>query len=296
MRRRVVPRRTIATLAVLVACALSTRPASALDVRAMAIDHFATLGMCGGGDRTWSEMIGNWYSMMAVQGHTLSGFTIDGNFNRGLLCDPDTGLAGCQDFNYVDGAKAVMIGLHGASRQGRWRGTMLSNGGPAINDCYIEAPDASGHGEFFVGDNDAEFLHLSSCQGMTDHDLPNKWRLFEDPVDSPKNGRRLHEATGFHGMMGIGPGYDSDYSMFAITAQFVSIKDAWMDTMHHPNMENQKCPVAYAIGTSTKDCFHRIDNETYKNVFSDPGPINTYCYYYYDKCDPAAGSPFTPPQ
>jgi hypothetical protein len=69
-----------------------------------------------------------------------------------------------------------------------------------------------------------------------------------------------------------------------------------MDTMYHPEMENVKCPVAYAVGTSKNNCFNRIDSENYYNVLSDPSAINYYCYYYYDKCHPAEQGPFTPPE
>jgi hypothetical protein len=296
MKKARVPGLSAAALAVLGVALLAPRPAWAgLEVRALAIDNFQS-GQCGGGDRSWSAMIGNWYYIMPLFGHTLSGFKIDGDFNRGLLCDPDTGLAGCQDQNYADAADVVMIGLHGADTGTHWRGTLRKNGGAAVNDCQIDAPDAPGNGELFLGDVDAEFLHLSSCNSMDDGNMPNVWRMFQDPVDSPVNGRRLHQATGFHGMMGIGDSYHADYALFAFSAQYGSIKDAWMDTMYHPEMENVKCPVAYAVGTSKNNCFTRIDNESYKNVYSDPSAINYYCYYFYDKCDPALEDPFTPPE
>jgi hypothetical protein len=296
MKNRRFPRVAATALGALVAAGAAP-PASAgsLEVKAFAVDNFTT-GQCGGGDRTWSEMIGNWYYQMAFFGHTLSGFKIDGDMNRGRFCDPDTGLSGCEDYNYVDSADVVMIGFHGGDTGKHWQGLMRKNGGSSVNDCYIDAPDAPGNGELFLGDMDAEFFHMSSCNSMDDNNMPNVWRMFEDPVDSPVNGRRLHQATGFHGMMGIGSSYDIDYFLFGFAAQYASIKDAWMDTMYHPEMENVKCPVAYAVGTNKNNCFTRIDNETYKNVYSDPSSLGYYCYYYYDKCDPAAEFPFTPPE
>jgi len=187
-----------------------------------------------------------------------------------------------------------MIAFHGSKKGGHWSGSMREP--TADGDCRIAAPDHTGHGQLFLGDKNAIFFHMSSCQSMTDVNLPNTWRFFEDPVDSPHNGRRLHQATGFHGMMGIGPGYDADYLAFALAGQFESIKDAWMDTMYHPNMSNQKCPIAYAVGTGKNDCFDRIDNETYHTVFSDPAGTEEYCYYYFDGCHPVAAGVFTPPQ
>jgi hypothetical protein len=50
-----------------------------------------------------------------------------------------------------------------------------------------------------------------------------------------------------------------------------------------------------AIGTSRNDCFNRIDNEQYDNIFGDPAGNNTYCYYFFDQCDPACDDPFDDP-
>jgi len=274
MRRMCSPRAT-AGLALWALALVAARPASAqLNVQAYSIDNFQG-GQCGGGDRSWSEMLGNWYFGMTFFGfHNGTRFWVDGDFNRSLLCDPDTGLSDCKDYKY------------GLMRK------LAADG----KDCNITAPDAPGNGQLFLGDVEAEFFHMSSCNSMNDNNMPNTWRFFEDPVDSPGNGRRLHQATGFHGMMGIGSGYDVDYLLFSMSAQFASIKDAWMDTMYHPEMANVKCPVAYAVGTSKNNCFTRIDHESYHNVYSDPSAINYYCYYYYDKCDPASQGPFTPPE
>lgn len=295
MRRTCSPR-IAAGLALGALALVAARPASAqLNVQAYSIDNFQS-GQCGGGDRSWSEMLGNWYFGMTFFGlHSGTRFWVDGDFNRSLLCDPDTGLSDCKDYKYVDSADAVMIGLHGGDSGKHWYGLMRKLAADG-KDCHITAPDAPGNGQLFLGDMEAEFFHMSSCNSMNDNNMPNTWRFFEDPVDSPGNGRRLHQATGFHGMMGIGSGYDVDYLLFSMSAQFASIKDAWMDTMYHPEMANVKCPVAYAVGTSKNNCFTRIDHESYHNVYSDPSAINYYCYYYYDKCDPASQGPFTPPE
>lgn len=131
---------------------------------------------------------------------------------------------------------------------------------------------------------------------MDDDNLSNTWRMFVDPVDSPINGRRLHQANGFHGVMYIYSDWPQFYEDFADDAFDVSIKDSWMD--NHPLSSKggtDQCPISYAIGQSVNDCFNRIDNERYDNVFSDPAGASVYCYYYYRNCDPAGDGPFVDP-
>jgi hypothetical protein len=98
-------------------------PASAgaqLNVQAYAIDNFQS-GECGGNDRSWSDMIGNWYFGMSLFGHNLTRFRVDGDFKQDLLCDPDTGISGCKDYNYADSADAVMVGVHGSHSGNHWK-------------------------------------------------------------------------------------------------------------------------------------------------------------------------------
>src|SRR5262249_32548834 len=157
-----------------------------------------------------------------VGGHHTTEFLVDGNMTRDRFCDPDSGLSGCKDYKYIDSGEAVMIGLHGSEVGHHWEGLMRKPG--SDGSCHIDAPESPGDGAgLFLGDMDAMFFHFSSCHSMDDDDMPNKWRLFEDPMDSPGNGRRLHQADGFHGMMGIGSTYDPDYLVFAMAAQFATI-------------------------------------------------------------------------
>jgi hypothetical protein len=268
-------------------------PARALDIQMYAITDW--ISECSAGDRSgWDAQVRSWYDAAALFGHNRQLSFVNGNFNRNLLCDPDTGLAGCDDAAWGDSGDAVMLGLHGRDSGNHWAGALRRNGGAAVNDCYIDAPE-SGSGELFFGDVDTEFLHLSSCNSLDDDNLPNAWRMLQDPVDSPKNGRRMHQVNGFHGMMGIGPGYYPDYTDFGILASVEPVKDAWQDTQYHPEMSNQKCPISYAVGNGKNDCFNRIQTESYANVGADPTAITYYCYYYFEGCDPAAEDTFTPP-
>jgi Family of unknown function (DUF6345) len=253
---------------------------------------------CTGTDLSyWDDMVDFWYNEIDDHGwYHRNWRRVDGNFDRDLLCDPDTGLANCNDGAGIDSGDAVMIGLHGADSENHWRGSLRRNGGSSVNDCRIDAPEA-GSGEMFVGDADMEFLHFSSCNSMDDDNITQTWRLFSDPVDSPVNGRRLHQATGFHGLMWIGGCCDDQYEDFAADAFAISIKDAWMSNMFVTGINGTatQCPVAYAVGANRSDCFNRIDNERYNNVFSDPSSTAHYCYYYYDGCDPDGESAFTDP-
>jgi Family of unknown function (DUF6345) len=261
-------------------------------VHMYAINNWTT--ECGGSPRAWSNMMANWYQTMGDHGHILDEAWIDGNFNRSLVCDEHLGLSDCADESHADSAEFVMIGLHGGRSGRHWRGSLRRNGGPGVNDCNIDAPEGSS-GEFYMGNGEAVFVHLSSCHSMDDDSMLEVWRLFQDPQNPLARPDKLHVITGFHGMMGVGGTYGADYRDFAEAANTISIKDAWMDTMYHPEMSNVKCPVAYSVGTGPADCFARIDNSTYQSYGSDPESIAELCYYYYDGCDPASEGPFTPP-
>ena len=254
---------------------------------------------CSASNRSfWDDMVDRWYNEIASHGwYHKARRVVDGDIDRDLFCDPDTGLPGCNDGANLDDGDAVMLGMHGSDLNNHWRGSLRRNGGASINDCFIDAAEGAATDELFAGDLDTEFLHFSSCNSMDDDNLPFTWHLFEDPVDSPKNGRRLHQATGFHGFMWIGGCCDDQYEDFAADAHTVSIKDAWMDNMYVTGINGSatQCPVAYAVGANRTDCFYRIDNERYNNVFSDPSAIGYYCYYYYNGCDPDGETAFTDP-
>jgi hypothetical protein len=246
----------------------------------------------------WDDMIDYWYDEIDDHGwYSKDGFIVNGEMDRDRFCDPDTGLANCADHLSTEDADALMIGLHGSDSGNHWQGSLRKNGGASVNDCRIDAPDGDGVAEeMFLGDVDVEFLHLSSCYSMDDDNLPFTWRMFQDPVDSPVNGLRLHQATGFHGLMWIGGCCDDQYEDFADDAFDVSIKSAWMDNMYVTGINGSatQCPIAYAVGTNSTDCFNRLNTEQYDNIFGDPGNVGYYCYYYYVGCDPSGETAFTP--
>ena len=275
-------------------------PASATRLEAHMYAITTWDGGCSGSTRNlWDDMGDAWYDEITDVGFAIGSWCwwghcddafsrdrrmVNGSIDNSMFTDPDSSACGT-DYLYVDDADAAMICLHGGDDGGYWRGSLRTNDG--CDDCKIEARD-----ELRVGDVDLEFLHLSSCHSMDDNMVANAWRVFQDP-DSAYNGRRLHQLDGFNGCMWIGSSFISDYDDFADDAFDMSIKDAWMDNMYRTNINAEnytQCPIAYAVGTDSSDCFNRLENERYDNVYSDPGAIGYYCYYYYGNCDPACES------
>jgi len=281
---------------------LAVSPASAnhLEAKMYGVDNWDQ--DCSGNSLNWSAQVDRWYNEIEDHGwYSKDGRFVDNGMDRSPFCDPDA-ASPCNDGWRMDDGDAVMIFMHGSDSNNHWRGRLRFDGGAAVNDCWIDAPESGteyGAGaELYAGDMDMEFLHFSSCNSMDDDNLTNSWRMFRDPIDSPQNGRRLHQADGFHGFMWIGSSLRADYEDFADDAFSVSIKDSWMDNMRRNNMgsnNDDQCPVAMAIGSDRADCFNRIDNERYNNIFSDPSSNGYYCYYYYDGCDPAGDGPFSDP-
>lgn len=253
--------------------------------------------VCPGGDRpSWDNMADAWYDEITDHsGWYKAGSYVNGDMNRSRFCDPDTGLAGCNDGAYLDAADAAIIALHGADSGNHWRGTLRRKGG--VDDCKIDAPEVAGGGELWAGDLDLEFLHLSSCNSMDDDNLPYTRHMFEDPVDTPRNGRRLHQATGFHGVMWISSGRVDDYEDFADDAFDIPIGLAWEYNLYDTGVQDyyDQCPVAYAVSNSLENCLNRLTTERYDNVYSDPPDNSYWCVYYYDGCDPKGDDPFVLP-
>ncbi len=254
---------------------------------------------CSADDQSyWDDMVDYWYNEMDDHGwYHKDRRVVNGNIDRDLFCDPDTGLSNCRDWENVDEGDAVIIGMHGSDSGNHWRGVLRRNGGPTVNDCRIDAPENWSGGEMRLGDYDLEFVHFSSCNSMDDDNLPHTYHMFGDADDTPENGRRLHQADGFHGIMWIGRCCDDQYEDFADDAHDVSIREAWMDNMYVTGINGSatQCPVAYAVGRDRSDCFNRLDNERYNHVFSDPKDLGYYCYYYYDGCDPDGETAFVDP-
>lgn len=244
----------------------------------------------------WDNMVDKWYNRIDDFGwYSKDRRWVDGSISNRPLCDPDRS-PGCWDGYYMDEQDAVMVFGHGADIGDHW-GMVMRN--PGVNgNCWIEHPGA-GDPPFrmYAGDYDLEFLHISSCNSMDDDNLTQTWRAFRDPVDSPNNGRRLHQMDGFHGWMWIGSSLDNNYREFAEDAFWLSMKTAWLINHYETGINGwaDQCPVAYAVGQNSTDCFNRIGSERYNWIYSDPGPIGYYCYWYYNGCDPGGETPFVDP-
>jgi hypothetical protein len=287
--------------------------ANHLEAQMYAINDFAASGNCQGADRCWTSMIDDWYDEMddhgwyhkdrrAVGAFIFNLFPLNFTlFDPGLFADPDQEVGGT-DFNTIDEADAAFIATHGFDLGGHWGGLMRSQNGD--ENCFLDAPEGAS-GEFYVGDHDLEFLHLSSCNSIDDDNLGNTWRMFEDPADSPGNGRRLHQLNGFHGIMWINCDWGFRYEDFAADGFAVSIKDAWLSNMYVAsvsfdsdndgvNEQYEQCPVAYSVGTNSFDeCVARLQTEQYDQIQSDPGPINYICAYAFEGCTPLWENPFS---
>lgn len=270
--------------------------ARAFEAQMYAIEDFRS--DCGGGDRSkWANMVDRWYDKMGDKGHIKDGSYIDGNMTIQRFCDPDWN-GSCRDHWYADEADAVMIGTHGTDSGDHWAGLMRYrwNG-----HCYIDGGGSSS--EMRIGDVDAEFIALSSCNSADDDNLGGIWRAMYDPADTPGNGRRAHQWDGFHGYMWIGSSFYDEYREFAKDAHSVSIADSWVDNLYETGINcflgfigdcATQCPVAYAIGRTEADCLTRLNHERYNNVYSDPSGHGWYCYKYIVGCDPKGESSFNP--
>jgi hypothetical protein len=242
---------------------------------------------CAGSTRsTWDDMVDAWYDEITDAGTSIFGWCVSGHcddaFSRdGLAVDGSIANSWFADSSVVsfgadttrlDDGDAVMIGLHGADSSGVWSGSVRVDEGGS-GDCSIRRD------EMQIGDSDAEFLHLSSCNSMDDNQWASWWQAFS----------RQHQVDGFHGFMWIGSGLVSNYSDFADDAFGGSISDAWLDNHYVPNVSgsDDQCPVAYAVGANQADATNRLFNERYDNVFSDPASIGWWHVTYIQGCDPA---------
>lgn len=284
-------RRTWAGAALALGLALLAGPVAALEVKMFAIEDF--LSDCGGGDRwSWGNMADAWYDEMDDQGHSKDGSYIDGNMTIQRFCDPDWD-GDCEDDVFADDADAVIIATHGSDSGDHWQGTMRYrwNG-----HCTLDGGGTSE--EVRLGDIDAEFVTLSSCNSADDDNLSGLHNLMFDPADTPANGRRAHQVTAFHGVMWISSGRSDDYEDFADDAHAVAMSDAWIDNLYDDDIGDdnvEQCPIAYAISSSKSGCLNRLNHERYNNIYGDPPGNGWYCYKYVVGCNPAGETTFTKP-
>lgn len=243
---------------------------------------------CSGSTRNWwDNMADSWYDEITDSGTSIFGWCIsghcsdhysrdgqqvNGNFVNSQFADSSIVSWG-NDHNHMDEGDAALIALHGFETGNDYGGVVRVDEAGGGN-CIIK------RSEMQAGDQDLEFLHLSSCQSMDDNQWSSWWRAFG----------RLHQVDGFHGLMWIGPGLVDDYEDFADDAFSSTIADSWLDNMYVPNVSgnDDQCPVAYAVGANSADTWNRIGTERYNNVHSDPNNIGYWGVTFISGCDPAA--------
>jgi hypothetical protein len=189
-----------------------------------------------------------------------------------------------------------MIAVHGTDSSNHWAGALLVE---TEGSCSIHAAEGASTDALFVGDQDLEFLHLSSCQSLDDDNVNYAKHMFED-VDSASTGRRLHQLDGFHGVMAISSSRDGDYEDFADDGHYTSMADAWTDNLYdsavdYENADGAQCPVALVIGSSVADALGRMLLENYAFTFPDPASNSYISYQFYDHCLPYGETSFNDP-
>jgi hypothetical protein len=246
---------------------------------------------CDGGNRSaWDDMADAWYDEITNddsepngQGSRAwwkGGFYHNGEIIDGDFTDPDIVSWGNDDgTDRLDKADAYMVALHGGdASDGRWIGRVrVDEDGGGNCDAY--------QGSIELGDgDDLEFLHLSSCNSMDEDDWWDEWN---DTFD------RLHQVSGFHGIMWIHSSYTSDYEDFAEDGFDDTIMEGWMYNMYKSDVKNDgdsdQCPVERAVGTTREECLDRMDTERYDDVLTDPegnDESRWECVYFWDGCDP----------
>lgn len=232
----------------------------------------------------WDDYCDEWYDTVTDRASwDRSGRQVNGNVRDGKFCDEDR-VAWGEDDVYLDDADAAMVCLHGQDYFGRWRGYMRVDpeGGENCKAWQY-------HMDF--GDDDLEFLFLSSCNSADDNYLvgtPNWYDSFEG----------IHQIGGYHGFMHIGSDGVQNYEDFANDSFYDGVATAWVLNMHHywgdPNWV-WDCPVAIVEGNSSHDAADRADNELMqmKAPYSDPTG-DDFVWKAYDLCDPDGEDAFDP--
>src|SRR5262245_2403150 len=71
----------------------------------------------------WDDMTLAWYDELKAHPYYFGdGVWTNGSLSRQQLCDPDSGLSPCTDYDRVDDADAAMIALHGSDSLNHWAG------------------------------------------------------------------------------------------------------------------------------------------------------------------------------
>jgi len=246
---------------------------------------------CAGGARSWwDDMADAWYDEISDSGFSIfgaclwghcsdyysrSGSQVNGSMVNSRFADAAV-VAWGNDNNHMETADAVLVAWHGSESGNVYQGSMRVDEAGGGN-CTLRRD------EMRVGNQDLEFLHLSSCQSMDDNQWSSWWQAMN----------RMHQVDGFHGLMWIGSGHVGDYQDFADDAFSSTIADAWLDNLYKSNFTTwngktvDQCPVAYAVGTNSADTWNRIGTERYNNVHSDPASIGYWGVVFISGCNPA---------
>ena len=266
-----------------VCLALCSGPLAAREVKKLVITDFTNT--CGGDDvGAWNNMVDGWYDEMDDESYTKDGAYVNGNMTLERFCDPDWN-GDCDDDHYIDDADAFILGTHGADSGDHWQGVMRWSWN---GHCRVDGGGSSD--EMWVGDWDAEFVTLASCNSADDDNLPGIRNAMFDPFDTPGHGRRAHQWDAFHGVMWISNGRRGDYDDVADDGHDGSISDAWV----YNQKDSKQCPVAYAISSSRNGCLVRLNYERYNYVYGDPPGHNWYCWKAYANCDPTGETAWNP--
>lgn len=234
-------------------------------------------GGCSGSTRnSWDDMVEAWYDVMGDSSWYHKKFKlVNGNIINSKFADA-TKVSWGRDSSYLDDADAAMLFWHGSEDGDVYRGKMrLDESGDG--DCRVRED------EMDLGDQDLEFLALSSCQSLDDNQWKQWWKSFKG----------LHQLDGFHGLMWISSGRVSDYRNFAEDAFDGPIADAWLDNLYDTNIGDDnvdQCPVAYGVGNGRTDLWNRIDHERYDNIQSDPTTHTRWGATFIIGCNPASES------
>lgn len=231
----------------------------------------------------WSNLCDAWYDAVTLcPCFDRDGRQVDGTIRDGKFCD-DGEVSWGEDHTYLDDADAAIICTHGMTYSNRWRGLMRYDPTGGEN-CYAWQYHMS------FGNDDLEFLFLSSCHSLDESYLANdRWGHSFD---------RLHLLTGFHGEMHIGQpdGWNwPDYEDFAEDSLNGPIVDAWIDNLYRDWGNDEDCPVVYVEGNNQSDAQNRLDTERLlmKTPFSDPTG-GVFEFEGILDCDPAGEPPFDP--
>ncbi len=240
---------------------------------------------CSGSARDrWDDMGDHWYDEITDDastpwGHGSAHYARSGRQVNGNIVDSDFVDSENQAWgtDIIDQSDALWVGMHGGnnSTDHRWRGSVrVDEAGDGNCGAY------QGHME--LGDDDLEFLVLSSCYSMDYEDWWSEWNSSFDG---------LHQINGFHGVMYISWIYDNNYREFADDAFRISIADSWVDNLydHNASGSDDQCPVSRVCGTSQADCRDRLDNERYNDLKADSpglGSSRSHRVRYIVGCDP----------